>query len=231
MPNLRLIPVTIFVAALLLTIKIGNIWSVFTDGSQSVVQVQPVSAQQAADENKEANPAQPQQEKADAPGQAPPAIANVPQDPAAGSGQLGDVRNLSPSEIRLLQELGERRRALDARSRQLEQREALLKAAESRLVEKQNELVRIKEEIAVLLDQKDKEEVESSKKLVNLYSNMKPKDAANIFNGLDLPVLLGIMKNMNERKLAPIVAAMEPKRARLVTSELADQRRIPDVPK
>ena len=60
---------------------------------------------------------------------------------------------------------------------------------------------------------------------------MKPKDAANIFNELDLQVLLDVMQNMKERKLAPIVAAMDTKRARTLTRELAERGKIPEIPK
>ena len=53
---------------------------------------------------------------------------------------------------------------------------------------------------------------------------MKPRDAAVIFNDLDLPVLLPVLDRMKEAKAAPVLAAMHPERARQVTSELAQLR-------
>ena len=55
---------------------------------------------------------------------------------------------------------------------------------------------------------------------------MKPKDAASILGGLDMRILLGIMESMKERKSASILAAMDAKRAREVTTELARKREI-----
>jgi flagellar motility protein MotE (MotC chaperone) len=60
--------------------------------------------------------------------------------------------------------------------------------------------------------------------LVKLYESMKPKDAAAIFNDLDLPVLLPVLDRMKEQKAALVMAAMLPDRARLVTAELAQMR-------
>ena len=63
--------------------------------------------------------------------------------------------------------------------------------------------------------------------LVKIYENMKPKEAATIFNTLDLDVLLAVVGRMNERKTSPILAAMDPDKARIVTIKLAEQRKLP----
>ena len=44
-------------------------------------------------------------------------------------------------------------------------------------------------------------------------------------------VLLDVMQSMNERKIAPIVAAMDAERARLLTQQLAERQTVPKVPK
>jgi flagellar motility protein MotE (MotC chaperone) len=62
--------------------------------------------------------------------------------------------------------------------------------------------------------------------LVKIYENMKPADAARIFNELERPILLLIVNRMQEKKAAPILAQMDPKRAKQVTIDLADQRRL-----
>ena len=48
--------------------------------------------------------------------------------------------------------------------------------------------------------------------------------AALIFDDLDMPVLLSIVDRMREAKAAPVMAAMRPDRARVLTSELARLR-------
>ncbi len=59
---------------------------------------------------------------------------------------------------------------------------------------------------------------------------MKPRDAAAIFNDLDQPVLLQVIDRMKEAKAAPILAAMQPDKARDLTAKLADMRTRRDNP-
>jgi flagellar motility protein MotE (MotC chaperone) len=56
---------------------------------------------------------------------------------------------------------------------------------------------------------------------------MRPRDAAAIFDELDLPVLVQILGHMGERKAAPVLGAMKPERARTITAELARHRARP----
>jgi flagellar motility protein MotE (MotC chaperone) len=57
---------------------------------------------------------------------------------------------------------------------------------------------------------------------------MKPKDAARIFGELDMVVLLDVIERMKERKIAPILAEMNPQRAKAITIELAQRRGLPE---
>jgi flagellar motility protein MotE (MotC chaperone) len=55
---------------------------------------------------------------------------------------------------------------------------------------------------------------------------MKPKDAARIFEKLDMETLLLVAERMKERKLAPIMAKMDPTKAKDITEELAQLRQV-----
>ena len=66
--------------------------------------------------------------------------------------------------------------------------------------------------------------------LVKLYEAMKPRDAATIFNDLEMPVLLQVVDRMKEAKAAPVLAAMQPDKARDVTAKLAQMRTQRDTP-
>ncbi len=133
------------------------------------------------------------------------------------------------SEVRqeLFEDLTERRKKLDERERELSVREALLKAAEQELNQKFNELVSLRTEIKDLLVVQTEEEKKRTASLVKIYEGMKPKDAARIFNTLDLDVLLSVLSDMSERKSAPILASMDPERARTVTIMLMEQKSLP----
>ena len=63
--------------------------------------------------------------------------------------------------------------------------------------------------------------------LVKIYENMKPKNAARIFEELDMDTLLMVTESMGARRLAPIMAKMNPARATEITVELSRLRKLP----
>src|SRR5260370_1422407 len=116
-------------------------------------------------------------------------------DTKAGSGtviQLNQNGPNSPAERAILERLGERRQELDARARELEIRENLLKSAEKRLDGRVNELKSMETQPGGSAQKKEAEEAGRLKGLVTTYENMKAKDAAKIFDRLDMPVLIAV---------------------------------------
>ena len=225
--RVRILPLLIIVLALLFSVKLGNLWQ----GASSIdfrdgLDVQPALAQQS-----DSSEGAPGQNEAPSVSADPPPGTTPLQETDAETPVLSDPNRFSEREVQLLQELAERRNVLDARERQLEEREALLKAAEQRLVEKQTELNATKGELKALLKEQDAQEKAKVKQLVAIYENMKPQDAANIFDDLEMPVLLQVIKNMKERKVAPVIASMSAEKARELTKELANQRKLPSLPK
>jgi flagellar motility protein MotE (MotC chaperone) len=133
----------------------------------------------------------------------------------------------SEVKMELFKDLTARRKKLESQERELSVREALLKAAEQEINQKYNELVSLRGEIKDLLVQQSDEEKARITSLVKIYEGMKPKDAARIFNTLDLDVLLKVVSRMSERKSAPIIASMTPERARTLTIMLMEQKSLP----
>ena len=132
-------------------------------------------------------------------------------------------------KMELFEDLSARRKALSVRERELAVREALLKAAEQEINQKYTELVSLRSEIQELLVEQTDEEKLRIASLVKIYEGMKPKDAARIFNTLDLDVLLQVVSQMSERKSAPVLASMSPERARTLTMMLAEQKSLPNM--
>ena len=228
--RVRILPLFIGVMVLLFSAKIGKIWQdASTLDFASGIEVQSASAQQTPEANPAPQPVAPAKPAASgsAPAEGVPPGARPLRETGSDTPMVGDPNRFSEREIQLLQELAERRHVLESRERELEEREALLKAAEQRLVEKQNELNTTKTEIMSLLKQQDDQEQAKTKQLVAIYENMKPQDAANIFNDLEMPVLIQVIKNMKERKVAPVIASMSTEKARALTKELADQQKLP----
>lgn len=129
----------------------------------------------------------------------------------------------------LYKDLTKRRQDLEAQERQLALREALLEAGERELEQKMRELEILRNELQGLLEKQTEEEQARIAKLVKIYEGMKAKDAAQIFNTLDMNVLIQVMALMSERKSSPILAAMSPERARAVTILLAEQKQLPSL--
>ncbi|MAU42097.1 MAG: hypothetical protein CMF31_10815 [Kordiimonas sp.] len=135
---------------------------------------------------------------------------------------------LSRSEIELLQDLSLRREQLDRRAKDLDMRERLLRATEKRLDDKIASLKNIETRIQTLVNQHDQKEKAQLDSLVKVYSNMKPKDAARIFNELELDILISVIERMQEKKVAPILAKMSSGAAKALTVELATRKKLPE---
>jgi len=124
----------------------------------------------------------------------------------------------------VLLDLRARRAELDAREAALSSRESVLAAAETRLSARVKELSDLQARLQALEARRAERDDANWRGMVKLYESMKPRDAAAIFNDLDLPVLVPILDRMKEAKAAAILGAMQPERARLVTAELAQTR-------
>jgi flagellar motility protein MotE (MotC chaperone) len=134
------------------------------------------------------------------------------------------------TQTKVLQELKERRATLDARESRIVQREALMEVTEQRIEEKIIELDSIRNEINDLLGKQSEEEEARLQSLVKIYEGMKPKDASAIFNNLDMDILLQVVSRMSERRSAPIIATMDVKKAQELTTLLAEQKQLPQLP-
>lgn len=132
----------------------------------------------------------------------------------------------SAREVDVLQKLSERREKLDNWEREVALREKVLEATEQRIDTKISEMKSLNDEIQKLLVAYKSEEDAKIRSLVKIYETMKPKDAARIFDQLDLDVLLMVVDRMSERKVAPVLAAMSPDKAKEVTQQLADQQKL-----
>lgn len=129
----------------------------------------------------------------------------------------------SPAERAILERLAERRAELDARDREMEMRESLLKAAEKRLEGRVAELKDLEARVNNAVHMKEESDAARFKNLVAMYDNMKAKDAAKIFDRLELSVLIEVSSQLNPRRMSDILAQMSPEAAQRLTVELASR--------
>ena len=160
---------------------------------------------------------------------APPAeaAAPTPEQCLTTLNSAAEEMGLSSQEILVLRSLQKRREELDGRESGIETREQAAAAAESRLQEQITELKAVETEIQALLTSMDAKRDERMTSLVKTYESMKPKDAANIFNGMEDTLLLDIAKSMKSATLAAVMSTMQPKRAEALTKMLAGLAKPP----
>lgn len=146
-----------------------------------------------------------------------PAADAAPPMSAPDSMEIGG----SAAERAVLESLGQRRRALSDQEGQLDLREKLLQATEDRVQQRVDELKALEQKIEQAVDEKRKQEESEVAGLVVMYENMKPKDAARIFDRLELEILLKVVRQMKPRKMADILAKMNPEAAEKLTVAIA----------
>jgi len=202
MPRPRLLPLALLAMLALLGVKLEGLRH---GSAPSMALVSPAAA---------SAPAPPPQAPAPPPRQAP----EIPAPPAPDA----------VAERAVLEALRARRAEIEARESALAQREMLVAAVERRVAGRLEELAALQQRLEAEARSRDERTEQGWRQLVGLYERMRPRDAAGIFDELDMPVLLQVVDRMREAKAAPVLAAMRPERARLVTTELARHRSRPN---
>lgn len=134
-----------------------------------------------------------------------------------------------PSDDAILERLAERRAELDVLESEINMRMALVEAAEKRIEERIAALQALEARIEAMVDEKRALEESQFVSVVAVYETMKPKDAAAIFDQLEMPVLLRVARAISPRKMAPIMARMDPAKAKDLTAGLAVDRVEPTI--
>jgi flagellar motility protein MotE (MotC chaperone) len=146
---------------------------------------------------------------------------DAPETKSEGAAARPEENPISPSERAILERLQARRQELDARAREVDIRESLLKAAEKRIEQRVEELKATEARISVASGQRDEAESARLKNIVTMYEAMKPKDAAKVFDRLEMAVLLEIAVQIKPQKMSDIMGLMQPEAAERLTVEMA----------
>ncbi len=237
--KLRILPILIVVASFGFIVRLGDTYIGLKSMSGSAFAEEAQRVEEKPVDKPEEKPAENAEEK--------------PQEPAAEelvkSNEEGNKKEISlPStepkwqdasdteadnsaiKGEIFQDLAKRRVEVEAKERKLDEREALLEAAQKELDKKVKEMEGLRDELKELLKEQTTEEATRIQSLVKIYSGMKPKDAARIFNTLDSDILLDVISSMPEAKSGAIMALMEADRAKAITTLLAEQKKLPEVP-
>jgi flagellar motility protein MotE (MotC chaperone) len=221
--NIRVIPVVLVAIACLAVLKVAGL---VIDGGY-VFDYQPRATQQSWMQEKFNFPGGANKlDSADITGsvhekpkeEAKPAVA-APE--VAKPEAAPEPAQVSPAERAILERLQARRQELEARAREIDIRESLLKSAEKRIEFKVEELKAVEARITTAGEQKSEADVARFKGIITMYEGMKPKDAAKVFDRLEMPVLLEIATQIAPRKMSDILGLMQTEAAERLTVEMA----------
>lgn len=225
-PRLRLLPLLVGIATLAfvahaatLAQAVGavaqEVQSTEQNEEPEVLRLRPKSEEEVAHEAAE--------DRATAAGAAIPEGAELRPAPPGGWRDATDADiGGAQTQAAVRGELSARAAKLTEREKALAMREALLTATEKALAAKMAELEALRAEVAVDVGVRSEAHDAQINKLVKIYEGMKPKDAARMFDTQDMEILVAVAGKMSERKLAPILASMNPERARTLTARLAE---------
>ncbi|MDE2029315.1 MAG: MotE family protein [Alphaproteobacteria bacterium] len=223
-----ILPFAVFVGVLLMGLHAADLWRTVESGKLA----QPAMAQDASasSASSAASSSAPPAASPSAPSSSSAASADSTLSSAVDSGV-----NLVPppsddssdGDMKVLKQLAERRAELDKRANELDMRAQLLKVAEQRVNQKIKEMETLRKQLQSMVDQVNGAQQAQVGNLVKIYETMKPSDAARIFAKLDMPVLLGVIRQMKPKSTAPILAAMDPNKAKEITDALTSQDKLP----
>ncbi|MFN7195182.1 MAG: MotE family protein [bacterium] len=213
----RLLPVVMIALGLVLVLRVAELF----DGAEAARPAAAPPPPPTAHILSPISPAMAQERPA-----AQPAARRAAEPVAATRSAIEESTGFSAAEIEILQELSQRRAAIDKQARDLSEREALLQAAEQQIERKLQELNQLKASMEAPLRRADEQDEARKKTTARLFEGMKPAEAARIMEQMELPQLVELLERMKERSASMLLAQMHPVRARQVAAEMT-KRRVP----
>lgn len=131
-----------------------------------------------------------------------------------------DPLTADENQMKVLNALSGNRKIVEKETEDLKKQKSLMDVSEKKIAQKLSELEALKNTLEQKAKTISKEEQDNITRMVTIYEAMKPGAAAIIFNKLDLSILIQLIKNMNQKKFSLVLAAMEPSKAQILTTEM-----------
>lgn len=142
----------------------------------------------------------------------------------SGQARMNPVGDDRQPDARVLAEVTRRQAEVERREAELETREARLSAAETMARTQLSTLSQMRSELERLVTREGEAAGADIDALVSLYSNMRPQQAAKVFERLEPARAATILLRIPDRQAGPILAQMDPQAALAVTQEIAGRR-------
>lgn len=140
-----------------------------------------------------------------------------PESQATNTGK----KSWTAEDISHISKLNERKKKLDLRETELNELEEELHKQKVEIEARIKKLEEIRAEISGALKDKVKTDNEKVGKLVDLYSNMKPKQAADVLSSLNEDLAVEILGRMKKKNAAEIMNLLKADKAQTLSEKYA----------
>jgi flagellar motility protein MotE (MotC chaperone) len=137
------------------------------------------------------------------------------------AGASADTAGGKSEENSHLNKLRERKISLDLREKELGELEEELHKQKEEIEARIRRLEELRGQISTILKERVEVDQEKVAKLVETYSNMKPKQAAEILGGIDEDLAVDILAKMKKKNAAEIMNLLEAGKARSLSERYA----------
>lgn len=136
-----------------------------------------------------------------------------------------EAKPSTPEDLSHFEKLKQRKDELDMREKELAELEEELQKQKVELDKRILQLEETRNQIAQIL--KDRVDVDQEKvaKLVDLYSNMKPKQAADVIGSINEDLAVEVLAKMKKKNAAEIMNLLPPEKARVLSEKYTGYRR------
>jgi flagellar motility protein MotE (MotC chaperone) len=134
-------------------------------------------------------------------------------------------KEFSDEEINHFSKLNERKRELDAREEELSRVESELAIQKSELEKRMTELDSTRKQISGILDEKVKADDKKVDVLVQVYTSMKPQQAAKILETMDEDLAVEILGRMKRKPAAEVLNLLKPEKAQVLSEKYSGYKK------
>jgi len=160
--------------------------------------------------------------------EAKPAVPAVDKDKAAAAEKKEEPvakKEYTEEDISHFSKLNERKRELDNREEELGRMEQELQAQKTELDKRLSELENTRKNISTVLEEKVQADDKKVDNLVQMYSNMKPQQAAKAFEEMDEGLAIEILGRMKKKNAAEIMNLVKSEKVKTLSEKYAGYKR------
>ena len=154
---------------------------------------------------------------------APPSTKKDAKDIQAPTSATRTIESVE--ELDHLSKLREKKKELDSREEEINRLDAELQKQKIDLEARLKELRETREQISKMLEDRVKNDESKVETLVQMYSNMRPPQAAKVFETLDEDLAIDILGRMKKKSAADIMNLLKPEKAQIFSEKFAGYKR------